>query len=221
MKTNNAKPSGGFTLIELLVVVVIAVVLAILLWPSTRYRRPESIMCVSNLKQIGLGFRLYAEDNHDRFPFQTSVTNSGVKEFVRSNQAFPYFQSASFQLGKNPKVLHCPSDTKRNAAAGFEMLNDSNLSYFLNVDATWDSTNMSILAGDRFLQNDGRSVQPGLLVLTTNLNLTWKPGIHKEGGNINGGNLLFADGSVQQTDNRQLGSAIQNSPLATNRLLIP
>ncbi|MDW8343730.1 MAG: prepilin-type N-terminal cleavage/methylation domain-containing protein [Verrucomicrobiae bacterium] len=54
----------AFTLIELLVVVAIVVVLAALVWPAynSARERGRSIACMSSLRQIGMAFRLYAQD---------------------------------------------------------------------------------------------------------------------------------------------------------------
>jgi hypothetical protein len=42
------------------------------------HNRPLRIECVNNLKQIGLAYRLWAEDNGGKFPMEISVTNGGT-----------------------------------------------------------------------------------------------------------------------------------------------
>jgi len=59
----------GFTLIELLVVVSIIALLIAILLPSLNAAREKAriIACAANLKQIGTGFVLYAQDYNNRF----------------------------------------------------------------------------------------------------------------------------------------------------------
>jgi prepilin-type N-terminal cleavage/methylation domain-containing protein/prepilin-type processing-associated H-X9-DG protein len=61
---------NAFTLIELLVVIAIISILSSLLLPglANAKRQAKATTCINNLRQIGIGVSLFAEDNNTRFP---------------------------------------------------------------------------------------------------------------------------------------------------------
>jgi prepilin-type N-terminal cleavage/methylation domain-containing protein len=64
------KSFSGFTLIELLVVIAIIAILAAMLLPAlaAAKKKGQQAVCLSNLKQIGLAFGVYLNDNTSHFP---------------------------------------------------------------------------------------------------------------------------------------------------------
>jgi prepilin-type N-terminal cleavage/methylation domain-containing protein/prepilin-type processing-associated H-X9-DG protein len=70
MWKSKMRKRNGFTLIELLVVVAIIAVLVAVLLPALRSarERAKQVTCSSNLRQIGLGLRMYLDDWNGVFP---------------------------------------------------------------------------------------------------------------------------------------------------------
>jgi prepilin-type N-terminal cleavage/methylation domain-containing protein len=90
---NSHKLSKAFTLIELLVVISIIAILASIALPvfSGVQERGQQTKCLSNVKQILLGLRLYAQDNNGSYPSYVlkNLKPDTASGFVKtSNDAF-------------------------------------------------------------------------------------------------------------------------------------
>jgi len=199
-------------MIELVVVIaVVAVVAAIVLGRVSVQRRPATIIgCVNNLKQVGLATRIFATDNDDHFPARLSTNGGGSLEY--GAEAFAHFMVMSNELS-TPGILVCTKDN-RVAASDFATFGNSNLSYFVSLDAGELEPGM-ILSGHRNLTVNGRAVAPGLVTLSNGHALAWTSALHSTNSA-----LLYADGSVM------LGPAltVATNHLSTNlinRLAVP
>jgi len=81
------------------VTVVVAVMVALILPAVMRPRRQTNRTgCVNNLKQVGLAFRIFANDNGEQYPFNVSTTNGGAKELVGPGATFLQFRAMSNEL---------------------------------------------------------------------------------------------------------------------------
>lgn len=195
------KSTLAFTLIELIVVLGVIVLLVGVLIPNVMKARQKAqrITCVSHLKLIGLSFRLWSGDSEAYFPMARSTNNQGTLEVA--NEVWRTFQVMSNELS-TPLILACPSDS-RAPAADFSSLANSNISYFIGLDAQETMPEL-LLAGDRHL-GTGRPTQNKILTIQTNDTLAWVGSTHDGQGNV-----ALADGSVQQFTNEKLHQAVTN-----------
>ena len=212
--------TSGLSLVELLVMLgVIAVVAGILLPSIARQReraeRAKRIRCVSNLKTVGLAFRIFATDNSDLFPARLMMSN-GVE--LTSIDLLQVFGLISNELSA-PKLLHCPTDAKREPGdwnrASFATITVRNISYFTSLSADENRWQI-ILGGDRNLMTNGVAVGPGFFAMGTNAQVGWTKEMHVEQGNV-----VMSDGSVQQMSSSRLKAAIADQGIATNYLVLP
>ncbi|BDI32453.1 hypothetical protein CCAX7_45040 [Capsulimonas corticalis] len=111
----NRNGISGFTLIELLVVIAIIAILAAILFPVFAKAREKArqITCLSNLKQLGLGFTQYVQDYDEKYPSIGGVdpnweTDTNGNQAGWANQIYPYVKSVG--------VYACPDDSTINQA---------------------------------------------------------------------------------------------------------
>jgi prepilin-type N-terminal cleavage/methylation domain-containing protein/prepilin-type processing-associated H-X9-DG protein len=107
----------AFTLIELLVVIAIIAILAAILFPvfAQAKEAAKKTSCLSNTKQIGLGFMMYGNDNDDYMPsLLASVTpiNGGSMSWP----VIPYDRQIASYV-KNDEIYKCPDDSSGGAPA--------------------------------------------------------------------------------------------------------
>lgn len=205
---------AGATFVEMLSGLVVLTIVLLLVLPAFVKAHPDDrrIRCVNNLKQIGLAFRIYANDHNDLYPMQIAERDGGALESIERGDASRIFLAMSNELSV-PKTVICPADS-RVAATNWNAFGSTNLSYFVGVDAEGAYPNM-ILSGDRNLERGG-SLLSGLTVLSANPAPTWTSAQHQ-----NAGNLGLVDGSVVQTSGRILRSQLNSDANNTNRFLFP
>lgn len=118
------RPRAAFTLIELLVVIAIIAILAAILFPVFARAREAArkTACLSNMRQLGLGFQMYTQDYDEALPNSTDGTPGagqlGAWNFYSVFPANPNPGSFDVTKGglypyiKNKQIYICPSDAQ-------------------------------------------------------------------------------------------------------------
>jgi hypothetical protein len=190
------------------------IMLVMIVSPSDYIRKSRRIHCISNLKQINLSLMVFAGDNNDQYPMQISTNQGGTKEWVGSKEVYRHFLVVRNELG-SPTVLACPSDPRRDAAKTFSSLSNSNLSYWIELNALAKSSS-TIRFGDCNLETNGTTLPNGCFQIATQKVLNWDGSTHRKAGNIG-----LSDGSVRQLGNAAFNHARLQQEIPTNWFAIP
>lgn len=230
----------GFTLIELLVVISIIMILASMLFPTFARARgtARQAVCLSNLRQCGIGLMMYAQDWDDKMPAQDLVALtgfigssaprdiSGPEEAVWVGQIYPYL--------RNAEVMRC----KVADEAAVDRFNGMPLGLGLNASAashswpggsgadgrTWYSSRVGIMSEPSnamvmadcaslvFWQTNSGLMDVAYANAPSGTYTAGSLGVDKHRRHVSGSNILFADGHVKSYSPERLLAEIVPIP---------
>lgn len=236
----------GFSLIELLVVIAVIAILAGMLLPALSSAKSSGhrASCLSNLKQFGVAFQLYADDHGDRIlpnkdgqgvPLGETWVSGwlGTPGPDRTNTIF-LKESLIGAYIEDTKIWRCPGLRQSGAEGQQPRARTFSLNGFMGAPWTEPSakTYQSISAITRpgpsdaliFLDERADTINDAAFGLQRdfdlNLPASWilrdKPAPHHS----NGGNLTFADGHSSYRkwwDARTINAPINDSPMPKNQ----
>lgn len=105
------KKRNAFTLIELLIVIAIIAILAAMLLPvlDQAKQRAWTVQCISNLRQVGMGMKMFADENGEFYPESGSDIYWNAID-PHTGKASWMQQISAYTMGTN--VYNCPGNVQ-------------------------------------------------------------------------------------------------------------
>jgi prepilin-type processing-associated H-X9-DG protein len=215
--------SHAFTRLDLIASLAAVVLFVAIIVPAlaNSNSRSDRVACMSNLRQIGVAYTHFGLEHNDLPPWYVSSRdggtadyNGGIPGLAARNQLYVQFSVLSNSL-PSPRYLADPSDLRAElkVARSWSLDSDGGLyhinhrqrsiSYFIGLRGTF-RTPRYVLAGDRNVATEGSYVTTCAAGVSPASALnpsfaTWTNDVHGLSGN-----LLFYDGSVEQTSTPRL-----------------
>lgn len=175
-----SRTNRTITFVETVVVIILLAIFAGISFSALSHAgNGHRITCLNNLKQIGVAFRIWENDNGGKFPAEQTEDLGGMLDLLSNSDnngryAYLPFTIMQNEMGQSPRLVICPQDERTpnqrfmpgaNAptpSSAFPILasgvtgtfDNTNVSYFYAVGGT-DLQPQSILAGDRNLCLNG------------------------------------------------------------------
>ncbi len=229
----------AFTLIELLIVIAIIAVLAAIIFPvfASVREKARQATCASNLRQIGLAYTQYTQDNNEQMPFCRYNGANDVQGQHPFDALMPYLNSRQVWTCPDASSILGPAATDYtgspvtvwadNPASGFRSHAQDQIDYAWNESAENTCQGVEAGCGSPTGPSLSQCSHPAdtLLLLDKGFNLTFTWDTNWEdraqmtlsvpfyfsvpGPHTGGKNICFADGHVKWLRSRAIISRDQ------------
>jgi prepilin-type N-terminal cleavage/methylation domain-containing protein/prepilin-type processing-associated H-X9-DG protein len=185
-KLKKRPKENGFTLVELLVVISIITLLLGVLVPVLSKARSAALRttCRSNLKSIGLAFRMYLDNNEDIMPPATNMPSLKLNDDPPITKfLLPYLSE--------PKTFECPLDKGQQSITGQKYFVTEGSSYEYNMQLGGQPVSKSYFV--EMLGEKERNIE---------VMYDYAP-FHGKAGKSGAKNYLYADGHVGDLERQE------------------